>query len=71
MSAPAAKSAQEAAAHREAMLGLDLVPGDKITHNKFGEGIVAAVDGDEVTAAFAGVGTKKLSLSFAPIQKVD
>lgn len=61
----------QAAAHREAMLGLNLSPGDRIRHAKFGEGIVAAVSGDEVTAAFEGVGQKRLSLSFAPIQKVE
>ncbi len=44
--------------------------GDKIRHNKFGEGIVVSVDGDELTAAFAHLGVKKLSLSFAPITKV-
>lgn len=60
----------QAAAHREAMLGLDLAPGDRIRHAKFGEGIVAAVSGDEVTAAFEGVGQKRLSLSFAPIEKI-
>jgi DNA helicase-2/ATP-dependent DNA helicase PcrA len=62
---------QAAAIHRERMLGLDLVPGDRIRHAKFGEGIVASVDGDEVSAAFEGLGTKRLSLSFAPIEKVD
>jgi len=60
-----------AAIHRERMLGLDLQPGDRIKHTKFGEGIVARVDGDEVSATFAGQGTKRLSLSFAPIEKID
>jgi DNA helicase-2/ATP-dependent DNA helicase PcrA len=60
-----------AAAHREAMLGLSLAPGDRIRHAKFGEGIVSAVSGDEVTAAFQGLGSKRLSLSFAPIEKVE
>ncbi|HVQ44209.1 MAG TPA: UvrD-helicase domain-containing protein [Candidatus Saccharimonadia bacterium] len=61
----------QAATHREAMLGLDLAPGDRIRHAKFGDGIVAAVSGDEVTAAFEGIGTKRLSLSFAPIEKIS
>ncbi len=60
-----------AAAHREAMLGLDLAPGDRIRHAKFGEGIVSAISGDEVTATFEGLGPKRLSLSFAPIEKVQ
>ena len=63
------KSEDEAATRREEALGLNLEPGDKITHAKFGEGIVGEVNGDEITATFAGVGTKKLSLSFAPIKK--
>ena len=63
-------NAREAARHREELLGLDLVPGDSIEHAKFGRGIVASVDGDEVAAAFEGVGTKRLSLSFAPITKI-
>lgn len=48
----------------------DLKPGDKIQHTKFGQGIVVTVAGDELVAAFEGLGTKKLSLSFAPIAKL-
>jgi DNA helicase-2/ATP-dependent DNA helicase PcrA len=51
-------------------LGIELDAGDKIRHSKFGEGIVVSVDGDELVAAFAGIGTKKLSLTFAPIEKI-
>ncbi|HUD10763.1 MAG TPA: UvrD-helicase domain-containing protein [Candidatus Saccharimonadia bacterium] len=60
-----------AAAHREQMLGLKLAPGDRIRHSKFGEGIVSEVSGDEVSAAFTGIGVKRLSLSFAPIEKIS
>lgn len=66
-----ATTAQEASRHREELLGLDLQPGDTIEHTKFGRGIVAQISGDEVTATFAGLGTKRLSLSFAPIVKVQ
>ncbi len=48
-----------------------LAPGDRIRHSKFGEGIVVGVVGDELTAAFAGLGSKKLSLAFAPIEKIE
>lgn len=48
---------------------IDLSPGDEIIHAKFGRGIVSQVDGDEVVATFKGLGTKKLSLAFAPIEK--
>jgi DNA helicase-2/ATP-dependent DNA helicase PcrA len=64
-------SRQLADEHREELLGLDLKAGDRIQHTKFGEGIVAEINGDEVTATFAGYGTKRLSLSFAPITKVS
>jgi len=64
-------TAHDADHHREELLGLDLKPGDRITHTKFGEGIVSEVSGDEVTAAFPGIGPKRLSLSFAPIRKLD
>ncbi|HEX7259913.1 MAG TPA: UvrD-helicase domain-containing protein [Candidatus Saccharimonadia bacterium] len=49
---------------------IDLHPGDKIRHAKFGDGIVTHVHGDDLTAAFEGVGTKHLSLSFAPVEKL-
>lgn len=64
-------TAHDADAHREEMLGLKLAPGDRIRHAKFGEGIVAEVSGDEVSATFQGLGTKRLSLAFAPIEKID
>lgn len=49
---------------------LKLRPGERIRHNKFGEGIVVSVKDDELVAAFAGFGSKKLSLSFAPIERI-
>ena len=57
--------------HREELLGLNLKPGDKIEHSKFGQGIVGEINGDEVTATFVDYGIKRLSLSFAPIKKVE
>lgn len=50
---------------------IKLKDGDRIRHPKFGEGIVVSASGDEVVAAFARLGTKKLSLSFAPIEKIE
>jgi DNA helicase II / ATP-dependent DNA helicase PcrA len=47
----------------------DFKDGDRIRHPKFGDGIVVSVKDDEMVAAFAGVGTKTLSLHFAPIEK--
>ena len=59
-----------AAEEREVILGLELKAGDEIEHAKFGRGIVSNVDGDEVSVTFPQLGTKRLSLSFAPIRKV-
>jgi DNA helicase-2/ATP-dependent DNA helicase PcrA len=51
------------------------VPGDRVRHAKFGQGIVVKSEvrnGDEeVDVAFAGVGVKKLSLSFAPLERIE
>jgi DNA helicase-2/ATP-dependent DNA helicase PcrA len=62
---PTPRSEPELAAEKA-----DLKSGDKIRHAKFGEGIVVSSSGDELTVAFEGVGVKKLSLSFAPVEKV-
>ncbi len=59
-----------APSHEWEGVDIELDAGDKIRHNKFGEGIVVSVDGDELVVAFAGIGTKKLSLTFAPIEKI-
>lgn len=48
----------------------ELAVGDKIRHAKFGEGKVLDLDGDELTVSFAAGGQKRLSLSFAPIEKI-
>ncbi|HEX6511008.1 MAG TPA: 3'-5' exonuclease, partial [Chloroflexota bacterium] len=49
-------------------------PGLKVRHAKFGAGVVVRSDlinGDEnVTVAFEGFGVKKLSVAFAPLEKV-
>lgn len=51
-----------------------LVPGDRVRHAKFGEGVVVSCvpsGGDqEVAVAFEGLGIKRLLLSFAPLEKV-
>ena len=65
------QAAKAAERHRDELMELQLAPGDKIDHAKFGEGIVSHVNGDEVTAVFQDIGQKKLSLSFAPIRKVS
>lgn len=51
------------------------VPGDKVTHKKWGIGTVVAVTGStndqELKVAFPSEGVKQLLAAFAPITKVD
>ena len=46
--------------------------GDKVSHPKFGEGIVVQITGGIVVVAFNDpkVGIKKLAVSFAPLSKI-
>lgn len=52
----------------------DFKAGDKVKHNKFGEGTVIQLSGSgddvEVKVAFAGLGVKALILKYAPLEKV-
>ncbi len=50
--------------------GSDIKDGDKVSHNKFGEGLVLSVEGSTVTIAFDSVGIKKLAKDIAPIKKI-
>jgi DNA helicase-2/ATP-dependent DNA helicase PcrA len=49
--------------------------GDHVRHDQFGEGVVVSCqpvkDDSEVVVVFKGVGVKKLSLSFARLEKVE
>lgn len=48
----------------------DLNEGDEVNHQVFGLGVVLDVAGDNVSIYFKGKGTKKLNISFAPIEKL-
>lgn len=48
----------------------DIAEGDEVRHKVFGKGTVIESDGDQVAIYFKGQGVKKLSLSFAPIEKL-
>jgi len=50
--------------------GPEVMEGDKVTHNKFGEGMVLSVEGSTITIAFDSVGVKKLAKDIAPIKKI-
>lgn len=48
----------------------DLDEGDGVKHQVFGHGTVLEIQGDTATIYFKGKGTKKLSLSIAPLEKL-
>lgn len=48
----------------------DLNEGDGVRHQVFGHGTVLEIDGDNVTVYFKGKGTRKLNVSFAPLEKL-
>jgi DNA helicase-2/ATP-dependent DNA helicase PcrA len=53
----------------------EIKDGDRVYHPQFGEGIVVSRtevrDDNEVWVAFEDAGLKKLSLNFAPLQKIE
>lgn len=50
--------------------GGDFANGDRVRHNKFGEGLVLEADSKTVTIMFDSVGRKKLAKDIAPIKKI-
>jgi len=58
----------------EKATGLDYGVGDRVSHMKFGEGVVLAIeDGSrdfEVTVNFDGIGEKRMFASFAKLEKI-
>lgn len=49
----------------------ELNEGDEVKHQIFGKGVVLDLAGDNATIYFKGKGTKKLNISFAPIEKLS
>ncbi|MEK7594430.1 MAG: UvrD-helicase domain-containing protein [Patescibacteria group bacterium] len=48
----------------------ELNEGDGVKHQVFGQGTVMEIDGDNAVIYFKGKGTRKLNISFAPIEKI-
>lgn len=48
----------------------DLELGDQVKHGVFGVGRVVAIDGTNISIAFAGRGVKKLNAAFAPLERI-
>ncbi|WP_324825008.1 ATP-dependent helicase [Sinanaerobacter sp. ZZT-01] len=55
---------------RPSVAGVNLVSGDRVSHNKFGEGLVIEVLEKTVTVIFDTAGTKKLAKDIAPLKKI-
>lgn len=49
----------------------EIEEGDVVMHQVFGEGRVVEIDGDIVAVYFKKIGPKKLSLSIAPLTKIE
>ncbi|HZL07578.1 MAG TPA: UvrD-helicase domain-containing protein [Candidatus Dormibacteraeota bacterium] len=48
----------------------DLNEGDGVRHQVFGTGTVMEIEGDTAVVYFKGKGTRKLNISFAPLEKI-
>ncbi|HET9850043.1 MAG TPA: UvrD-helicase domain-containing protein [Candidatus Saccharimonadales bacterium] len=48
----------------------DLAEGDKVRHQLFGVGTIMELEGETAVVYFKGKGTKKLDISFAPLEKL-
>jgi transcription elongation factor GreA-like protein len=48
----------------------DLNEGDAVRHQVFGTGTVMEIEGDTVVVYFKGKGSRKLNISFAPLEKL-
>ena len=48
----------------------ELVEGDGVKHQIFGTGTVLDLEGETATIYFKGKGTKRLNISFAPLEKL-
>ncbi len=55
---------------REPHYVLELTEGDGVKHQVFGEGTVLGVEGDTATIYFKKRGSKRINLSFAPLEKI-
>jgi DNA helicase-2/ATP-dependent DNA helicase PcrA len=56
--------------HAKKKAPVALASGDKVFHNKFGEGLVIEVSGNVVSVMFDKVGLKKLAADIAPLKKL-
>lgn len=68
--APATKNTPEYD-QTEPELRLHLKVSDRVNHPQFGIGTVVSIDEDEIAVIFRGQGTKRLSLDYASLEKLE
>ena len=66
----ALKAAKASTRAKAGSFDSDFLPGDRVSHGKFGAGTVRKVTGKAVTVEFDGAGEKKLAKGFAPLKKI-
>jgi DNA helicase-2/ATP-dependent DNA helicase PcrA len=65
------KTSEERVVYDEEPLAeIQVEVGDKVEHQVFGRGTIEAVEGDVVVVKFAGRGSKRLNIAFAPLRKI-
>ncbi len=65
------QSTRSKAYDRKTLVGQDVLPGQKVEHEKFGPGTVIEAAGSVLTVIFDTHGTKKLAKDLAPMRKVE
>lgn len=64
------QEAKKMAKSNAASSDTDFLPGDAVSHGKFGAGIVIEQDEKTITVMFESKGSKKLAKGFAPLKKL-
>jgi DNA helicase-2/ATP-dependent DNA helicase PcrA len=62
------KITSNVSANQESAAGLDLSIGTRVAHQKFGQGMVEAIDAGKATINFTSAGKKQLLLKFAKLE---
>ena len=69
-SAKAVRAKSSDISKKASLAGVELSPGDRVEHEKFGVGTVISSAGNIVTVIFESAGTKKLAKDLAPLKKL-
>ncbi|MCQ2552290.1 MAG: UvrD-helicase domain-containing protein [Clostridia bacterium] len=65
-----AKTRASSIVQKATLAGVEVLPGDKVEHEKFGVGTVIKSEDNVLTVVFDGCGTKNLAKDLAPLKKV-